>query len=84
MPLVAKQGLKMNLKPKHYKNVRVFIPSGCVEVLCTAKYQAAGTDNGKNVTQNNSLNETSFTSDIFSVAELPLSSFGQDHHRTYS
>lgn len=38
----------------------------------------------RNGTQNNSLNEIRFTSDIFSVAELPLSGFAQDDHQTHS
>lgn len=67
----------MNLK-KNNNNLRLFSPSGCIEVVSTAKYQAAGTENGKTASQNNSVNETMFTSDVFSVAELPLSSFGWD------
>lgn len=38
----------------------------------------------KNVTQNSSLNETRFTSDIFSVAKFPFSGFGQHDYKTYS
>lgn len=74
----------MNLKTKNNKNLGVFSPSGCIEVLSIAKYQAAETENGKNVTQNTLLNESRFTSDIFSVAELPLSGFDQDDHKTSS
>lgn len=45
----------MSLK-KNNNNLRLFSPSGCTEILSTAKYQAAGAENGKPATQNNSVN----------------------------
>lgn len=45
MPLVAKQ--KLTWIKKKNKNLRVFSPSGCIEVLSTAKYQAAQTEDEK-------------------------------------